>query len=360
MRLAGKVKLGYYPIPPEALALMVDRLDVGDSADRVTVLDPCCGAGAALKQIADSLRLKPSNVYGIELEDGRAAEASAAIPGANILGPCSYLSTLVRPGRSLSLVYLNPPFDDEIGGGGREEMSFLWRASSHLATGGILAMVTPYPSFAHGKAGDALREHLDCYYTDVEVFEFPSQLRKFQELFVFGVRRDWAINPKDKGFVRRWMDWRPYTFSMQPPYGSTANTLPTIGATDHRWTVPPGEPPREVVKRDYTDAELVRLVNDSPLNRHLDPPSPPPKKVPPLALGHGHRCLLLAAGELNGLLCPEGEQPHVVRGTCRKDRILKSRSESEDGKEVREVWSQRIVLTLRAVGADGVIKTFEQ
>lgn len=351
MRLAAKVKLGFYPIPRAVLLLALRHLWIDGPTGNVTILDPCCGEGAALGMLSGKLEIPARNVFGIELEDGRAEKAKEALPGASIVGPCSYFASQVRPFRPFSMIFLNPPFDDEIGGGVREEQRFLERATYQIVSGGVLVMVCPERSFNY-QLGAAIREHLDSYYEDVEVFVWPDGLRKYKELLIFGRRRDFSIGKRDDGFNPRWSNYWPGGWSDEPP-------LPLIGTTDHRWTVPAGLTP-VVTKTDFTEAELFRAINASPLDAVLAPPAPKPKRQPPLSLGHGHRCLLLASGELNGLVYPDGEKPHIVRGTCRKERYLKDKTTSEDGKEVRETFAERIVLTIRAVGADGIIKTFEQ
>ena len=63
-----------------------------------------------------------------------------AYPDLRLLGPCSFEATRITR-HSFSLVYLNPTFDDEFGGGGREETSFLRQAVDLLVPGGILVLV---------------------------------------------------------------------------------------------------------------------------------------------------------------------------------------------------------------------------
>jgi hypothetical protein len=82
----------------------------------------------------------------------------------------------------------------------------------------------------------------------------------------------------------------------------------------------------------------------------------------PLALGVGHIALLLAAGNLDGVVRPNDEPPHVVRGTADKVEYVaeQSDSENEDGSvTTKTTIAEKIVLTVRVVGPDGVIKTFK-
>ncbi len=50
-----------------------------------------------------------------------------AYPDVRLLGPCSFEGTRITR-HSFSLTYLNPPFDDQFGAGGREEVAFLRHA----------------------------------------------------------------------------------------------------------------------------------------------------------------------------------------------------------------------------------------
>ena len=83
MRLAGQLKGGYYPTPPRVVDLVRTLLapyPVWGRANRGNVmrlLDPCCGPGDALRQLADSMgRGVPVETYGVELHAERAQQAA--------------------------------------------------------------------------------------------------------------------------------------------------------------------------------------------------------------------------------------------------------------------------------------------
>jgi uncharacterized methyltransferase DUF6094 len=110
MRLAGRLKLGFYPMPTgeaERLRACLDR------PNPFSALDPCAGDGAAFVHL---LQGKPANIYGIELDSGRAEEARARglqlVHGSTFDVHCA--------AESFSLLYLNPPYDYEAGGAGRD------------------------------------------------------------------------------------------------------------------------------------------------------------------------------------------------------------------------------------------------
>ena len=78
--------------------------------------------------------------------------------------------------------------------------------------------------------------------------------------------------------------------------------------------------------------------------------------------GAGHRAMLLASGHIDGLICPVGESPHVIRGTATKEKYVASSDENEDGNgsvTTRTVISERPRLIIRVLDAAGNITALE-
>jgi len=79
-------ELGVWYTPPEIVRYQVHKVEQilredldcrhGFADERVVVLDPCCGTGAALHQLADAV---DGETYGIELEGQRAEEAGEVL-----------------------------------------------------------------------------------------------------------------------------------------------------------------------------------------------------------------------------------------------------------------------------------------
>ena len=69
--------------------------------------------------------------------------------------------------------------------------------------------------------------------------------------------------------------------------------------------------------------------------------------------------LLIACGELDGIVCPPGEKPHVIRGVARKVRHVMSEDKAVDVKANEEVVTrkeaERIQLVVRMLTSDGEI-----
>ena len=326
MRLAAQIKGGFYPAPTSAIQMALDRIDL--PAGDVAILDPCCGKAAALKQLHDALG---GTAWGVELDEGRLAESRQTLPDASIIGPASFLSNVACTWRSFSLIWLNPPFDDELGGGRREELTFLRKATDLLVSGGVLAFVLP----ERVARQLPIQHFLMGNYEQFTLCPFPEDERPFDEVLILARRRKKPIN-----------HWES-----QERFG------------DYRYTLPASDGAKRWEKTGLTEAELATALAASPLRRLLSEHRTRGLTSPPLSLGKGHIALLLASGHLDGVVRPEGEPPHVVRGTVRKEQYVDrvEESESADGQRLRTttIYSEKIVLSVRAVGTDGVVRTFE-
>src|SRR5215470_9199576 len=120
-RLASVVKQGYFPAPPEAISGILKHLKMPDpppdarfKAEDVNLLDPCAGEAKALVQLAEGLGVLPGHVFAVELNARRAAIIAESHPEVRLLGPCSFQATRITR-HSFSMIYLNPPFDQEFG-----------------------------------------------------------------------------------------------------------------------------------------------------------------------------------------------------------------------------------------------------
>lgn len=348
IRLSAAGKLGYYPVPPEALACALARIAVPDDPARITVLDPCCGQGAALAQIRATLALPAANCYGVELDEGRTHDSRIANPNATILGPADYHQTRITA-HSFSMVYVNPPFDHHMGGGERVEQNFFWRAAVHVRIGGLILMVLPQRTWHHNHE---FRRSFDAYFYEGMEFAFPTPYRKYEEVFVFGIRRKTIADP-DHTFPFSGDEWNRY----RPRYTPIDQADPT--APYALWPAPG---PKSFEKTMYTHAELIRELELSRLNLLMDDPRPRSKMRPPLALGNGHLGLLLSAGELNGVVSPDGEPPHVVRGSVRKEKYEKECEltvEASGSVTEKKVIAERPIRVVRILDHLGRIKELQ-
>lgn len=359
MRLAAQAKLGFYAAKPPAVAGILHHLrlatgppeDGPDKPDAFTVLDPCAGDGKAIRQIRDGLGIPPGNVYAVELDEKR-GEMSVAELGdeAHVMAPASFMDDRGISAGRFGLVYCNPPFDDELGGGGRQEHTFARNAAFKLRPGGVLVLVLPFGAIQNNTT---FMEYLDSTFEDAGLYLFPPAVRAYNEVVYIARRRARDVPAQWNGELKVMQLWR---------MDDKAPRLPVAGTGVRTWTVPRGWHPPRFSKVRMTDAEMVAEVEDSPLLDIFDDPVEADPDPPPLPLYTGHVAQLLAAGKLNGVVRPPGEEPHVVRGSASKVEKLAERAPilNDKGEVVgmKEVWTQIVRLLVRVITLDGRILSF--
>jgi hypothetical protein len=104
-RSVAKLKLGFYPLPESEGAKLRALLTFTGPA---SVVDPCVGQGVALNLITQGADVRR---YGVELDAERALAASAK--GIETIQGNTF-DAVAKP-ESFLLLYLNPPYDSEIG-----------------------------------------------------------------------------------------------------------------------------------------------------------------------------------------------------------------------------------------------------
>jgi hypothetical protein len=361
MRLAGQIKQGYFPAPSEAIDLLQRHLVVPPETE-VTILDPCAGEGKAIEQIASSLGIPRDRAYAVELNRARTERIAEAFPEIKLLGPCSFLSSRISS-KSFSLIYCNPPFDSEFGGGGREETTFVLKSIPLLVVGGVLILVCPINQIV---GNEKMATLLDMAFEDIEVYLFPDEHRKYRECVFFGKRRKKPL-PESELSVhgtlhQRGLAWSARGAESCPVLGESAFSKWDYGRPDPGsrkpeldvWELPAAPGPETLTKLALTQEEVEELLAESPLYAVLETRAVVNKRRPPLPLSKGHTSLLLIAGELDGYLA--SDPPQVVRGYCGKKKQLKSVTvtESESGAitETKKIVDVPMPV-LRAIWPDG-------
>ena len=127
MRLAAQAKGGFYPTPDRVVDLIAELIHTPTGyyhrdRDTLRILDPCCGAGEALAQLAERLD-RPNamsiETYGVELHRDRAEDAARRLDRALA---ADLFATSIANG-AFGLLYLNPPYDwDSEGQAGRARL----------------------------------------------------------------------------------------------------------------------------------------------------------------------------------------------------------------------------------------------
>ena len=131
----ARLKLGYYPLPTEE-ARNIHSVRVASAP--YCAIDPCAGDGSALLEITNGTG---AHLAAIEVDADRAV--SAALRGIPTVHG-SACECKVQS-ESCSLLYLNPPYDTELGphSNKRMELVFLDHCYRWVRTDGVLVFVIP-------------------------------------------------------------------------------------------------------------------------------------------------------------------------------------------------------------------------
>jgi len=327
MRLEARLKLGFYPLPVEHGPSIRARLAFPPKETPAAVLDPCVGAGAALKAITKN---SGSLLYGVELDANRAATAKTA-GISTIQGNVFDVRCRVE---RLSLLYLNPPYDFEIGpvANKRMEKLFLGHTYAWLKPKGILVMVIP------GKAIEEVLDTLVTRFTDVGVYRMMGiEAEKYDQFAIFAVRHNNTAKDADtiRAHVRR-MAYNRY------------NVLPLTTEADCVYKVPVGGEVVLTYSGIPLDEVEDRLIQSGAW-ANVVPMLLPRKEVtggrPITPLHGGHVGLLATAGMINGVFGSD-EEKHIARWRPVKYTSV-TVEEEEDGTEIvrtKERFSNELAL----------------
>jgi hypothetical protein len=290
MRNAGRLKLGYYPLPiEEAQNIRALLVPSGPYA----AVDPCVGDGTPLIQITEDTG---AHLAGIELDADRAAAAAAkGIP--TVHGSAFECRVLAE---TCSLLYLNPPYDCEFGphSNKRVELIFLEHCYRWVASEGVLVFVVPGP--AVGTCARLFASQFDRL--SVFRLEHPESVR-FNQVVVFGRRKKSHLRgePKGAGELLR-IAYKPHL-------------LPVLNQdTAERYAIPPSSPATITyagLPLDAIEDALLRSVAMQNARGILVRKQQKMTGRPVTPLHKGHVGLLACSGMRNGFF-GEGEMRHIA------------------------------------------------
>jgi len=290
VRNVARIKLGYYPLPPEEGKRLRRLLDF--SAGTVSVVDPCVGTGDALHQLTDGAEVEN---HGVELDANRAAAAAAS----GIRTIHGNLFNAIAKVESFSFLYLNPPYDSEIGSMDNKRMEFLFLEHTYrwLVEGGVLLMVVPQSRL------DSSIPLLAENFADLRVFRLTDpESERFNQMALFGVRKrmrgqDYSRNR----MALREMVWR--------------RDMPTLQGNETPYRVPASRS-TQLVYRGLPLDQIEDLIVGSSAWKQVEALLLPKDEMaggrPITPLHAGHVGLLCTAGLLNGVF-GQGDERHIAR-----------------------------------------------
>jgi len=334
MRPEARIKMGYYPTPLSVAERIKTFLNF--PAENVNILDPCCGEGAALRNIVDGVN---ATTYGIELDDYRAKQAKDSLD--HVLH-CGYEDVRIS-NNAYGCLFLNPPYDwqndslsDEYGHE-RTEKTFLKGTVKYLLPEGVLVYIIP-----QSRVTEDVAKILSYRFEDFNTYRFhDGEYEKFKQIVLFGRKK-----PKNS------LDDNSFGKLFAIPHTG----LPEIPYQDEPIYELPASPEVRLFRSILIDeVELEKELTSSALWRKLNGNNHNGKNGvgrPPLPLHTGHLGLLLASGCLDGKV-GEGEDRHIVRGKVEK--IIHTEQEYQ-GNVLVEREVERYRVSIKVLTQNGEIR----
>ena len=329
-RLMNNVKMGYYPTDPDNIDLLLHGIQF-PAGVTTNLLDPCCGCGKALRQLAQG---NNCYTYGVELDENRAQEAQTRL---HRVGFGSFFHSRISH-EAFHLLFLNPPYLsvlNENGGRSRHEKRFLIESLPFLTLGGLLIYIIPY----YRLTPDICRILQDNF-EDLSVWRFTdSEFKKFKQVAILGKRKHRDVEPQDTSWLEQ--------------YGVMPDTIPYLADLPEKKYAIPAQPltvntfkgekfnQKELEQQLRRSDSFTQMMARSELDSGI--------KRPLLPLSISQIGLIGGSGMINGLI--QCDSPHIIKG-----RIVKVvRRETEDkfssrgqhmGSEVKETISNKMIFNV--------------
>ncbi|GGY79530.1 O-methyltransferase [Cellvibrio zantedeschiae] len=353
------IKNGYFPTDETTIERLLAMFDV--KPGKVRLIDPCCGEGIALAECANYLHTLNVDTFsaGIEYEAERALNAKTLLD--HVVH--SDIQDCVVSSGQFNLLWLNPPYGDRItdqvyrdrssAGRDRLEKYFLSRTLPMLHFGGLLIYIIPHYVLDKHLARQLVRslDELSCY-------RLPEE--RFKQVVVIGHRRRTdgqasaalvnhliaIANDRDLAPLLPEIPDRLYAI----PVVTTAMENKTLEIRSSRPTL---EQVEEVSRQhpclwtDFAQHFKQRSVV---------------KRRPARALSDWHLALMLAAGQVSGVVTSAGGRKLLVKGGTHKEKESSLEiTENEDGTvEETRVLTDRFVPIIKAIDVEPTSAEFGQ
>jgi SAM-dependent methyltransferase len=293
VRPEGKTKLGFFPLPiAEAMRLRSCLI----LPSEFSALDPCVGNGVAFTEL---LKDAGARRYGIEIDANRAEQATDL--GIDTLH--ADVMDVRCPAESLSILYLNPPYDRETGQNNNQRLELVFLEHTHrwLKPGGVLVFIIPQPQLK--SCARLLSEH----FSDVTVYKLldPACVQ-YKQIALLAVRRKRHHLVRDTALME--------SVRRLESLASSSDLDVLADYTTARYQVPPSGPAAFTntgIPLDEVEDLLFTSSAYRQAGRVLLPKQRDVRGRPLTPLHGGHVGLLCTAGMLNGVF-GDGEDRHIA------------------------------------------------
>ena len=336
MRLAAQSKGGFYPTPDRVVDMIADLIHTPTTyyhrnAETLRILDPCCGAGEALAQLAERLD-RPNamsiETYGVELHRDRAEDAARRLDHALA---ADLFSTSIANG-AFGLPLLNPPYDFD-SEDKRTEHAFLTQTTRYLTDDGLLVFIVPRRRLT------VSARYLSTHYGRMQCWAFPDPEREvFDQVVLFGYRKtDPVPEPYAEKRVLEWAYGEPDPLRS---FSYTEFSPPTSPGGDVLFATRTVDPVAAAAEARRSGLWASTEITDTLW------PAKDNRTRPLMPLRRGHMAMLVAAGFLDNLVLESDGTRILVKGRTSKEMTL-----VEDSPQ-KEVHRERLKTTVVALDLD--------
>ncbi|HEV2416515.1 MAG TPA: DUF6094 domain-containing protein [Terriglobia bacterium] len=340
MRLEGKMKLGFYPLPVIEAGRI--RQFLRYPANSCAAIDPCIGDGKAFAEIT---RDAPVLRYGIELDAYRADQARGA--GHEVIHSDAFdIQCAVE---SFGLLYLNPPYDFEWSEdqNRRTEKTFLGQFYQWLNPGGVLVFVLP------GQRLEVCDRLLAMQFRDKRIYRLSApDSAKYGQVVVFATRRARRERDRlrDSDVIK--------ACGLLGEMSRNWKELPTLpDQPDAFYSIPDGGPV-SLVYHGLPIDEIEDVLPKSAAYRQASPilfcPMKRVKGRPLTPLHAGHLALLAVSSGLDGIF-GSGQSRHLAAWRCVK--VTDHSEEVEEDGTIIQRDRERFANELTLLFSSGEITT---
>ena len=335
MRLAAQAKAGFYPTPPrvtEMIAGLMQARSGGRGETTLRILDPCCGAGVALAQLAAGID-RPDGAlvetYGVELQAERAKEAEGRLD--HVLGTDLFQTSIANG--AFGLLYLNPPYDFDSGEEKRLEQTFLRHCTRYLTESGLLVFVAPRRRLAESA------RYLASHYARLRCWTFPEPEREaFDQVVVTGVRK--AEVQYDQYAAVRLQEFIEGDAEELTPQRYPSYNAPATAGGEVLFATRTVDPVAAAAESRRSGLWVSAAVTEALW------PAGDPSTRPLMPLRRGHLAMLVAAGFLDNLQLEADGSRILVKGRTQKEMLLVETTPE------KEVYRERLRTTVVALDLD--------
>lgn len=325
--IGNKLRAGFFATPERQGEYLIKLLNVEGSG---AWLDPTCGEGAILKQLASAFRSDDCVIvtYGVELDKARAQKADEVLDCV-VHAP---IETMAIQNNAFSLVFLNPPYDFTMKGmednsAERKEYVELLRNTKYLKEGGILVYIIPSYRYADEK----IARFLATQFEEVGIMRFSDEdYDDFKQCIVIARKK----SGKFKEFNKKLFDFLLHMDDEEFVQTKVSAINQFVGRKI--WNVPSGDfiiktfHSRFLKKEDFSEG-IRSSKGFQAFKERTKPRTLEIGGQPAIPINQGQMTMLLGSGGVNGLVS-SGKHLHVVQGLEIVSKIeTKEEHQHDDG-----------------------------